>query len=53
MDYTAMYRQAMADRAYDYARSVLTSARLAWNVGLATPEDIQALAAEVEENPPQ
>ncbi|MFE4991409.1 hypothetical protein ACFRH4_08665 [Streptomyces mirabilis] len=53
MDYAAMYRQAMADGATDYAMTIVTSARQAAEAEAITPEDIAALVAEVKANPPQ
>ncbi|MFJ3665054.1 hypothetical protein ACIPSE_01220 [Streptomyces sp. NPDC090106] len=51
MDYAAMYRQAMADGATDYAHSIVVSATQAAEAGGVSPEELSALVAEVKENP--
>ncbi|MFE7762956.1 hypothetical protein [Streptomyces sp. NPDC057438] len=48
MDYAAMYRQAMADGATDYAQTIVVSASQAAQAGAITPEDVAALVAEVK-----
>jgi hypothetical protein len=50
MDYAAMYRQAMADGATDYAQTIITSARQAAEAGAIEPEEVAALVAEVKAN---
>ncbi|MFI1727558.1 hypothetical protein [Streptomyces sp. NPDC020489] len=48
MDYTALYRQAMADGATDYAQTIVTCAVQAAQAGAITPKDVAALVAEVK-----
>ncbi|KPI12055.1 hypothetical protein OK074_2676 [Actinobacteria bacterium OK074] len=52
-DYAAQYRQAMADGAHDFARTVVTAATQAAKAGLITPEEVAELVAEVKADPPQ
>lgn len=51
-DYLAQYRQAIADGAHDYARTVLMSAIQGAQIGAITPEEVAALVAEAKSNPP-
>ncbi|MFJ8507720.1 hypothetical protein [Streptomyces avermitilis] len=53
MDYAAMYRQAMADGATDYARSIITSAVQAAQAEVISPEQLSELVDEVNANPPE
>ncbi|MDX3712750.1 hypothetical protein PV733_28185 [Streptomyces europaeiscabiei] len=48
MDYAAMYRQAMADGATDYAQTIVVSASQAAQAGALSPEELTALVAEVK-----
>lgn len=52
-DYTALYRQALAEGSRDRVHVVLTSAQQAARVGAISKEEIAELAAEVKANPPQ
>lgn len=51
MDYAAMYRQAMADGATDYAHTIVVSAGQAAEAGALSSEELSALVEEIQANP--